>query len=248
MKDLVVTVCHHSTRVPRPWQARLLARKERLKHIDIATDQIFRFPGVPTVKAEVSRFVVDVNRRRNDAGEKGVFITRSWDHEEVWKTPLTPEEKAILLKLYYDPFFKRLEKLMENKENVLLIDGHSMNPLGGKNSVDPEKVRPEIDLACNHFTACHEEIVLEAKRLFEEKGYETEIDKPYSGRKVGPINLFSVPGKIDAMILEVNKKLYMKDITNPASVSQESVKKLNTEIGEILNKLRKVEVTQQKLK
>ena len=248
MRDLFVTVCHHSQRVPRPWSKRLLSRKEMIKHIDLDTDQIFHFPGVPAIKAEVSRFVVDVNRRRNDFTEKGVFIIRSWDDEEVWKTPLTEQEKELLLVQYYDPFFNRLAKLLEGRESVLLVDGHSMNPLGGKNSIDPSKVRPEIDLCCNHFTTCAEEIVMEAKRLFEAKGFETEIDKPYSGRKVGPINRFGAPGKIDALAIEVNKKLYMSDITKPSSVSQEKVEGLNKDFGEILTELRKVEVTQQKIK
>ena len=208
-----------------------------LKHVDLATEKIYAFPGVPLISAEISRFVVDVNRRRNDFSEKGVIIRRSWDGLAVWKEKPSRKEIEFLLKKYYDPFYAKIEKALEGKENVLLLDGHSMNPFGGRNSIDPGKVRPDICLASNHLTTCSKELVLELKELLEKEGYWVELDKPYSGRKAGIINFFSVPGKIDALLFEVNKKLYMSNITNPGSIDEERIEKLRQDIWQALQKV-----------
>ena len=207
-----------------------------LKHLDLATDRIFSFDKARTVKADVSRYIIDVNRRRNDFSEKGVIIRKSWDGERVWRKLPSEEEREILLEEYYDPFYKTLDSVLKGRKKVLLIDGHSMNPLGGRNSIDPDKVRPDFCLASNHGTTCSQEMLDRIKGLLEKKKHWVELDKPYSGRKAGIINRYGAPGKVDAIEFEVNKRLYMKDITNPKSVQAKKIKALNRMLGKIFQK------------
>jgi N-formylglutamate amidohydrolase len=107
--------------------------------------------------------------------------------------------------------------------------------LGGRNSIDPDKVRPDFCLASNHGTTCSQKTLNMIKERLEKKNHWVEFDKPYSGRKAGIINRYGAPGKVDAIEFEVNKKLYMKDITSPKSVQEKKIKRLNQTLGKIFH-------------
>ena len=210
---LLVTIPHWSKKIPKGYEKRILERSAIWKHIDPGTDQLFNLDKAKIIKAKYTRFVVDLNRRRNDFSNKGVLIKVAWDGEKVWKNYPGKQETELLLQTHYDPFFESLKKwIAKQNGTVLHVDGHSMNPFGGSHSIDVRKERPDICLMDNHQSTCLGEFSRELKEDFEKLGYWTEIGLPYSGRKSAIINKLSDKEKIHSIGIEVNKRLYMGGI------------------------------------
>jgi N-formylglutamate deformylase len=167
--------------------------RQHLALVDDRTDELFapvEAQGVTVVAARVSRLVVDVERRRDDALEPaaelgmGAVYTRG-----VGNVPLRPhlaaEERERLLRAWYDPHHQLLDRHLESIRSAanacVLIDAHSYpsQPL-------PTELlgagRPEICLGTDpHWSRGLERI---AERHFTDSGYTVGINRPYAGSMV----------------------------------------------------------------
>lgn len=120
-------------------------QRERIEWLyrqnDPFTDQMFHVPGATNPHAVVSRFVVDLNRDRNDAGPNGVVKRTDFD-----LVPLYPEAFALSevaeerLTRYWDPFHATVARSAAAAD--LLIDGHSMTADGPQLGPDAGAARP----------------------------------------------------------------------------------------------------------
>lgn len=240
MKELIVLLKHWNPFIPDELKQFLLEKEKTIKHMDLGTEQLFDFPNARTVKAEVSRFVVDVNRRRDDFSKQGVFILEAWHGEKNWdREELNKKGNAEkLLQKYYDPFHKEVNEILGNAEKdnkeLLIIDGHAMDSKGGSSSKDPGRKRPDFDIATNGFNLCRKETAEKLKKNLEKLDYEVSFDRPYDAA-VNPLNGKVKPGKIDAIELEVNKKLYMDE--SKQELIPEKVEKVNKDLREAIFQL-----------
>jgi len=237
--NILITIPHYSTLIPVEFRKEfLLEEKHMNRHLDFGTEKVFDLPGFEVLKATSSRFVVDINRERNDLSEgQGVVITHTWDGEPVLKKLLLPEEIEKRLSAHYDPFYKKLDEFLEKtKKPLFVLDGHSMDSKGSLVSGDPGKERPQICLATGRGT-CSEKIV----SLFEKElacaGYHVERNNPYSGARAKIIHYAHSREGVQALELEVNKSLYMDEKT--FGLKEEEIKKLRTTLVKVLKKLQK---------
>lgn len=200
------------------------------KHIDYGVDTFCKLEGFDFIEAEVSRFVVDLNRERNDIGSNhGVIILKDWDNNLVFKKKPSTSEIETMLKKYYDPYYLKIKKLIGTQKDVFLLDCHSMD----SHNHDDGTRRPDICLATNNGKSCSGEIVKVFKEEFEKAGFHVEIDNPYSGSRANIVKYANRLG-VGAMELEFNKAIYMDEMS--FKIDEIATKKLKKILVNILDK------------
>jgi len=217
--NIILTIPHSSTYIPNNIKEKyLISEIEILKNIDYGVDIIYDPFSFPKIKATASRFVVDVNRRRDDLNsDQGVIIRKDWHGVGVWKEMPDTEE---LIKEYYDTFYEELNKIHEGS---FVWDCHSMDSEGNKGGGDNGNKRPDICLGTNDYQLCPENIVIEIKKLFELEGYDVRIDDPYKGARANVMNTVIKNGSI-GLEVEFAKRIYMNEET--LELDEEKVEKL----------------------
>ena len=235
--NTLITIPHFSTLIPQEFKHEFNLEPEHMNlHLDYGTEKIFDLPNFKVLKATASRFLVDLNRPRDDLSEgQGVIITETWDGEPVLKHKLTPEMIETRLTKHYDPFYQKLDEHLTNIEKSLLVlDGHSMDSKGSLVSGDSGEERPEIDLATGKGT-CSDEIVEIFEQEFQKHGFQTLRNKPYSGERGHLIHYCVETPGVQALELEVNKKVYMNEKT--FEFKNENVNLLRLTISSILKEI-----------
>ena len=111
---------------------------------DPYTDALFHVPGATHVSALVSRFVVDVNRRRDAGGLNGVVKLTDFKGIPLYQTDfdLTDARKEERLKRFFDPFHATIDRMLTAKDISFFIDAHSMTPEGPFIGPDTGEPRP----------------------------------------------------------------------------------------------------------
>ncbi len=190
-------------------------RKELQYMTDWYTDELFiNGIGKPLV-APVSRLLCDMERFKDDLKEEmstiGMGICYSTTHNLEKLAHFRLSHKKAIIEKYYDPYHRTLqrytEEAFEEYRYVLIIDCHSFNNVPYRSDLNRSYNRPDICIGTDkdHTPADLVEIIRE---YFEEEGYSTELDYPFTGTIIpsdfeNDRNLFSV-------MIEVNRKLYLE--------------------------------------
>ncbi|HZX19694.1 MAG TPA: N-formylglutamate amidohydrolase [archaeon] len=238
--NVLITIPHYSTIIPPNLRKDFKLTQEHMnKHLDFGTEKIFDLPNFPVLKATVSRFVVDLNRERDDLREgQGVIITETWGGEIVLKKTLTKKNIESRLKNYYDPFYLKLDNYIHSIDKPLFVlDGHSMDSKGSLVSRDSGSERPEIDIATGKGT-CSEKIMQIFEKEFKKNNFKTERNKPYSGERAKIIHYCNAHQNVQALELEINKKVYMDEKTFEFKI--ERIEKLRSSLTSILNRIKEL--------
>ncbi len=197
MAHVLIHLPHASRYIPLDERAGLAVdhaelERQHLALVDDRTAELFApvTARASLVVAPVSRLVVDVERRRDDALEPaaelgmGAVYTRGVG-DVALRPGLTAEERERLLRRWYDPHHRWLDRHIESirgaADACVLIDAHSYpsDPL-------PTELlgvgRPEICLGTDpHWSRGVERL---AERHFAESGYTVGINQPYAGSMV----------------------------------------------------------------
>ena len=236
--NILITIPHYSTTIPSECKENFLLDHEHMnKHLDFGTEKIFDILDFEVLKATASRFVVDLNRERDDLREgQGVIITHTWDGEIVLRSALTPKIIEDRLTKYYDPFYKKLDSYLE-KKSLFVLDGHSMDSKGSLVSGDSEKVRPQICIA-NGKGTCDGKMISLFETELKKAGYHVERNNPYSGARAKIIHYCHKHDGVNALELEINKSVYMDEKT--FDFKEDEIKKLQSTIANVLNKIKQM--------
>ena len=197
MAHVLLHLPHASRYIPLAERAGLAVDDDELERqhlalVDDRTAELFApvTASASLVVAPVSRLVVDVERRRDDALEPaaelgmGAVYTRGVGNVAL-RPNLAAEERERLLRAWYDPHHQRLDRHIESiraaANACVLIDAHSYpsRPLPTELlGVD----RPEICLGTDpHWSRGVERL---AEKHFVESGYTVGINRPYAGSMV----------------------------------------------------------------
>ena len=197
MAHVLIHLPHTSRYIPLAERAGLAVddaelERQHLALVDDRTAELFApvTANASLVVAPVSRLVVDVERRRDDALEPaaevgmGAVYTKGVGNVDL-RPNLAAGERERLLRRWYDPHHARLDRFIENLQSgsgaCVLIDAHSYprDPLPTE-YLDVE--RPEVCIGTDkEWTRGIETIVA---KHFIESGYTTAIDQPYGGSMV----------------------------------------------------------------
>jgi N-formylglutamate amidohydrolase len=160
LRPLLIVTPHASGHVPQDVLGEMLgearhdleARRSRLTRLfqqgDPYTDVIFDLPDAHALHATVSRFVVDLNRRRDQRGPNGVVKLTDFDGTPLYAHGTPPDEARVedRLQRYWDGFHAEVGRTVRQHGIELLIDGHSMTPVGPSLGPDGGAVRPALTL------------------------------------------------------------------------------------------------------
>ena len=158
---LVITP-HNSAHVPSDILAQMIgedlfdrdARRARHRWLfdegDPYTDVIFHSPQAHNLHATISRFVVDLNRHRDQQGNNGVIKLTDFEERPLYPADfvLSDEAREERLRRYWDTFHGEIEACIMTHDLKLIVNGHSMQPKGPVIGPDQGKPRPAITLMC----------------------------------------------------------------------------------------------------
>ncbi|WP_313504742.1 N-formylglutamate amidohydrolase [Kaistella carnis] len=97
----------------------------------------------------------------------------------------------------------------------MIIDCHSFPDIPFNRSLDKSPNRPDFNIGTDVYHK-HPALIEYSQSFFNSKGYSLGIDWPYSGSMV-PIEFYQKEKKVQSIMLEVNRKLYLKGLTNEKS-------------------------------
>lgn len=233
---LVIHIPHASIDVPLSIRQTFALDEAELadelrRMTDRFTDELFAFPDsdATTVAASVSRLVVDVERFPNDEDESmaavgmGAVYTRTSLGAALRNGVIEREE---LVERYYRPHHDRLLSAVRDALSVhdvcLLVDAHSFSSTPLPHEPDQQPDRPDI---CIGTDALHTPDWLRnrAVELARDAGWSVEVNRPFSGAVV-PLPLYGSDLRIAAVMIEVNRALYMDERSGAQSPQFASVR------------------------
>lgn len=228
---LVLHVPHASTSIPADMRATLLLDEadlaaEILRMTDAFTDELFGVSSdrATTVAFPVSRLVVDPERFQDDAQERmaergmGVVYVRTSDGRRLREAPGAPERAALLAR-FYEPHHAALmaavDLALSRWARCLVLDAHSFPSTPLPYEPDQSPSRPDICLGTDSFHTPR--WLLDRARVWlEGQGLSVDVDRPFSGAMV-PASHYRKDVRVVALMVEVNRKLYMDERTGARS-------------------------------
>ena len=190
---------------------------ELLRMTDHFTDELYTHKNATKVIFGLSRLICDVERFEDDEKEAmsklgmGICYVKN-SFQKLLRT-VTKEEKLSIIESFYRPHHQRLSNEVDGelilKESALIIDCHSFPEVSYPFNSDFKKRRPDICLGTDMFHT-PKELLHTVKRFFLEKGYEVQVNSPYSGTMV-PLKHYKKDKRVKSIMIEINRRLYMDE-------------------------------------
>lgn len=226
MKNIILHIPHSSIRIPS-YEGYLLGKSmldaEILKLTDWYVDELFYSESDLMVVADFSRIFCDVERFADDKEEimsqfgMGAMYEKT-DNGDLMRE-LTSDQKKIILKEYYWKHHERLNNAvntqLSNHSLAVIIDCHSFSNTPFNRDLDQTSKRPDFNIGTDKYHT-PKSLVDFTTRYFEENGYTVGVDYPYSGTIV-PMNYYKKDSRVESIMVEINRKLYLKGATNEKS-------------------------------
>lgn len=181
--------------------------------------------GVPTIIADVPRLMIDLNRAPDDLDPDlvrgghncgshpsakaraglGLIPTRLWGVGPLWRAPFDAEDVAERLRTVHTPYHEALARALAQAKRrwttALLIDLHSMPPLGTADA-------PDIVIGDRFGSSAGAQITATAETTLTGLGFRVAINAPYAGGYI--ISRHANPrADIHALQIEVDRRLYL---------------------------------------
>jgi N-formylglutamate amidohydrolase len=201
-------------------------QRELIRLTDAFTDELFAraLPSTRAIIHPVSRFVVDPERFADDDQEPmakkgmGAVYTHTTQGERL-RLDLSSEERIRLLAAYYLPHHEALTNavsdVLEKSATCLILDCHSFPSLPLPCDIDQTPQRPDICIGTDPFHTPEwlADILI---RLFQDRGYSVEENRPYCGTIV-PTKFYGINKNVMSVMIELNRRLYLDEATGRKS-------------------------------
>lgn len=207
-----------------------ILESELLKLTDWYTDDLYGNDTDIIVKADFSRIFCDVERFSDDKDEimalsgMGVLYTKTDSGKPLRK--VTKEMRDKILNDFYFPHHKKLsdavKKQLGKYQVALIIDCHSFPDKPFERDLNKEIPRPDFSIGTDLFHT-PSKLTETALNFFRDKGFIIHEDKPYKGTMV-PMEYFNKNKNVWSLMLEVNRKLYLKENSNEKSENYREIK------------------------
>lgn len=235
---IILHIPHSSTNIPLKEGYIVddnFLEKEILKLTDWHTEDLFYSNDDEMIVAEFSRIFCDPERFTDDSQEimaqygMGVLYEKS-DNGEIMRN-VTTEFKEKVLTEYYWKHHHKLNKAVNEQLNqfgkAIIIDCHSYPNKPLKRDLDKNPKRPDFNIGTDTFHTPQKLIDLSIS-FFKNAGYTLGIDWPYKGSIV-PLNHYQKNKNVYTIMLEINRALYLKELTNEKSEKYSEIKKVTSE-------------------
>ncbi len=233
--SLIFHIPHSSTYIPVSVRDQFLLsdeelRAEQLKVEDRYAAELFDPSGYPRVICPVSRLVCDVDRFADDEEEvmaahgAGMIYERCTDGRTL-RSPLHPDQREHLIRTYHRRNESDIEGYLGDavlfNGVALIIDCHTFPsiPLGyDSNQSVP---RPDICIGTDPVQT-PESLTSLVHAYFTGNGYSVALNEPYAGTYIPRLYSYqakktdlarSSAMKVESIMIEVNRSLYMDEAT-----------------------------------
>ena len=220
---VLISVPHSGQTIPPEIRAEINAQYiDPTQDCDFFVDHLYHFAselGVGLIKANYSRYVVDLNRDLKPLYDDGRVITSmvpetTFLNEPLYKSPLSETERQRRVNGYYQPYHTALSRVLDEIKRrfgvACLLDAHSI-----KRSVPSiNSVRfPDLILGTNDSTTCPMSVEQAAIEALASDGYQLSVNTPFRGGAITR-NFAQVAQRIYTLQLEMSQDLYMNEIDN----------------------------------
>lgn len=190
---LVLSIPHSGTRVPGPIAARMTPEARELPDTDWRVDDLYDFAanlGATVVKANYSRYVVDLNRPPDGSplypGQAGTGLcpTTQFDGRPVYlpgRGPDAAEMERRRLQFwqpYHDRLKAELDHARERHGKAILSDCHSIAPVVPRLF---EGRLPSLNLGTNNGLSCEPELQRRVVAELAGSGYDYAVNARFIG-------------------------------------------------------------------
>ena len=127
-----------------------------------------------------------------------------------------------------------VEKQMQLYGNACIVDAHSFADIPFNRDLEKSTNRPDFNIGTDSFHTPQILVDLSVD-FFEKHKHTIWFDKPYSGSIV-PLEYYKKNPKVNSIMLEVNRKLYLNENSNIKSDNYNYTKDL---VGEYLDLIRR---------
>ncbi|MGZ4885940.1 MAG: N-formylglutamate amidohydrolase [Halobacteriota archaeon] len=229
---IMAHVPHSSTFIPQDVRYSLLLSDEDLrKELTLMTDRytpdlfacIAALGGVALVY-NYSRLVVDPERFESDEDEvmssrgMGAIYTRTAD-QQILREDRSATEKEDMLSTYSRPYHEAVREevqgMLARFDRCLIIDCHSFPSKPLPYELDQSRDRPGICIGTDSFHTPNGLINL-LRSFCDAHGIKAAINKPFAGTYV-PLTYLGKDERVSAIMVEVNRSLYMDEETGARS-------------------------------
>jgi N-formylglutamate deformylase len=244
MKKLILHIPHSSTNIPLkdgyivPDE---ILQSEILKLTDWHTEDLFHSEEDEMIIAPFSRIFCDPERFPDDEQEvmaqfgMGVLYEKT-DSGDIMRI-INPGLRKKILEEYYWKHHQRLNNALniqlEQYRKVVILDCHSYPEIPIERSLVKTTFRPDFNIGTDAYHTPQELIDISVD-FFNQKGYSLGIDLPYTGSIV-PLEHYQKNNNVQSIMLEINRKLYLKENLSEKSDNYETIKRV---IQEFINMIR----------
>lgn len=235
MKKLVLHIPHSSTLIPifdGYVQSHYKIQQEIIKLTDWYTDDLFDSDVDSKIVAPFSRIFCDVERFADDELEimskvgMGVLYEKL-DSDELLRK-ITPELREKILIDYYwkhhDSLTSVVEEQLKRNGECIIIDCHSFPSTPLLKAINQNSNTPDFNIGTDSFHT-PKKYIDASVNYFENLGYSLGVDWPYSGSIV-PMKYYQKEKRVNSIMLEINRKLYLNEPTNEKSIDYKKTKEV----------------------
>ena len=235
MKKLVLHIPHSSTEIPLLdgyVSSHNEIQQEIIKLTDWYTDDLFDSQVDYKIVAPFSRIFCDVERFADDELEMmskvgmGVLYEKL-DSDELLRK-VSPELREKIITNYYWKHHNSLTTIVEEqlKRNgeCLIVDCHSFPSTPLQKAINQNSNTPDFNIGIDSFHT-PKKYIEASITYFENLGYSLGVDWPYSGSIV-PMKYYQKEKRVNSIMLEINRKLYLNEPTNEKSKDYNKTKEV----------------------
>lgn len=233
-RPLLVEVPHAGLIVPDELKGEVVANEQAIQRdADIYVDRLYRRApelGATLLVANMSRYVVDLNRAQTDVDAatvsdhptpgtpqpRGVVWRATTDGQPILSRPLTYARLMSRLRTYYAPYHDALQRslidMRERSGYALLLAAHSMPSAGRALHKDRGTQRADVVPGTRGRTSASPRVIDLVDAHFREAGLSVRHDDPYQGGHTTAF--YGRPREhVHAIQIELNRALYVNEAT-----------------------------------
>ncbi|KAA3659696.1 MAG: N-formylglutamate amidohydrolase [Calditrichaeota bacterium] len=242
----LISIPHGGTVIPFEIRDKVgLSKHDLFNDSDAFTREIYDVEDMVAfqIKANIARAFVDLNRPTDALPPEfpdGVVKSLTCYNKPVYNNSsvLSKEETQVLLKKYYQPYHKKIQKALENPEIILGLDCHSMATVAPNIAPDTGQQRPLINLGNVDGQAASNEVTSILKscfvKIFELPEHEVIINWPFKG---GHITRTYGNKPKPWIQIEINRNLYLNAPwfeLESLQINRDRIQELNRKFRQVL--------------
>lgn len=245
MKAVILHIPHSSIIIPEK-EGYVIndneIKNEIIKLTDWYTDDLFSSNNTINIIAPFSRIFCDVERFSDDSQEvmaqfgMGVLYTQTDDGNLMRN--VSQELREHILNEYYwrhhNQLTNAVKSQLEQYNTATIIDCHSFPEIPINRSLDKTSVRPDFNIGTSPYHT-PKRLIDASVAFFESKGHSLGIDYPYKDSIV-PMEFYNKDNRVNSIMLEINRKLYLNGNSNEKSESYDYTKTIVQEFVEVISK------------